>query len=251
MNEDIVCNEIECVSVLKTLGGRIQKQFNKACVNYNLLEDDDKILVGLSGGKDSLMLLDLLAKRSKIYRPKIQVEALHVIMSNIPYKSDITYLEEFCKSLHVKLNVIDTQFDESTDKRKTKCFLCSWNRRRELFKYAEAGNFNKVALGHHQDDILTTLLMNMGYEGNISTMSPKLKLKHYNTSIIRPLCLVREADIKEYAKLAEWKKQTVACPYENKTQRDRMNAVLHKMLELNEEVRYNLWKSAMRVFDID
>ena len=86
-------NESSANPALKTLERKIQKQFNNGCVKYGLLEDGDKILVGLSGGKDSLMLLDLLSKRSRIYRPEIKVEALHVIMSNIPYKSDLDYLK--------------------------------------------------------------------------------------------------------------------------------------------------------------
>lgn len=236
-------NESSANPALKTLERKIQKQFNKGCVKYGLLEDGDKILVGLSGGKDSLMLLDLLSKRSRIYRPKIKVEALHVIMSNIPYKSDLDYLKKYCAELDVKLNVVETEFDESTDKRKTKCFLCSWNRRKALFSYAESNKFTKVALGHHQDDILTTLLMNMCYEGSISTMSPKLKLEHYDTTIIRPLCLVQESDIKEYAELSGWKKQIKNCPYEDTTMRDKISHVLKELMKQNEEVRHNIWKS--------
>ena len=175
------------------------------------------------------------------------VEALHVIMSNIPYKSDLDYLKKYCGELDVKLNVVETEFDESTDKRKTKCFLCSWNRRKALFSYAESNQFTKVALGHHQDDILTTLLMNMCYEGSISTMSPKLKLEHYDTTIIRPLCLVQESDIKDYAELSGWKKQIRNCPYEDTTQRDKINNVLHELIKQNGEVRHNIWKSVERI----
>lgn len=236
-------NESSANPALKTLERKIQKQFNKGCVKYGLLEDGDKILVGLSGGKDSLMLLYLLSRRSRIYRPKIKVEALHVMMSNIPYKSDLDYLKKYCAELDVKLNVVETKFDESTDKRKTKCFLCSWNRRKALFSYAESNKFTKVALGHHQDDILTTLLMNMCYEGNITTMSPKLKLEHYDTTIIRPLCLVQESDIKDYAELSGWKKQIRICPYEDTTMRDKINHVLHVLMKQNKEVRHNIWKS--------
>ena len=151
------------------------RKFNKGCVKYGLLNDGDRILIALYGGKDSLMLCKLLAERARIFSPKIEVEAAHVIMENIPYETDRSWLESFCQDLGMKLNILKSRFDESTDPRKTHCFLCAWNRRKTLFTYAAENGFNKVALGHHQDDILTTWLMNITFEGNCGTMMPKCK----------------------------------------------------------------------------
>ncbi len=232
---------------MQSLERQIAKKFNRSCVDYQLLADGDKILVGLSGGKDSLMLLQLLAKRSRIYRPQIQVEAVHVVMDNVPYVTDTDFLTEFCTELGVRLNVLHTSFDEQTDKNKSKCFLCSWNRRKMMFTFATEQGFNKIALGHHQDDILTTLLMNMAFEGTVSTMQPLTQMEHYPISIIRPLCLVREEDIRKYATLAEWKQQTRSCPYEDLTMRHGMEETLQQMLRLNPEVRHNLWKSVNKL----
>ena len=142
---------------------RIQRQFNKACVDYHLLEDGDRILLALSGGKDSLELCRLMARRARIFRPKIEVEAAHVMMDNIPYETDRSYLQRFCDDLGIKLHLLHSRFDESTDPRKTKCFLCAWNRRKTLFQFAESHGFNKVALGHHQGGILVTALMKRDY----------------------------------------------------------------------------------------
>lgn len=223
----------------------IRKFFRKGCADYSLLADGDKILVALSGGKDSLMLLELLAAQAKIYKPQIQVEAAHVIMDNIPYETDRSYLASFCGRVGVRLHILHSSFDESTDPRKTKCFLCAWNRRKALFQFAEQKGFNKIALGHHMDDILVTYLMNITFEGNASTMQPMMQMEHYNLSVIRPLCLVHESWIKEYAQVAGFEKQKTLCPYEQETRRQSMTEVFAHLEELNPEARYSLWHAAM------
>lgn len=224
---------------------RIRKKFNKGCVDYGLLEDGDRILIALSGGKDSLLLTQLLAERSRIYRPSIEVEAVHVVMDNIPYETDRSYLRRFCDSLGIRLTVLHSRFDESTDPRKTRCFLCAWHRRKAIFQWAEEQGFNKIALGHHQDDILTTWLMNITFEGNASTMLPRLRLEHYRLEIIRPLCLVEEAWIREVAPLLGYERQKVPCPYEEQTRRHDMSQIFSQLEQLNPEARYSMWRAMM------
>ena len=104
---------------------RINKQFGRATLGYSMFEDGDRILVALSGGKDSLTLLQLMAERSRIFKPRISVVAAHVTMVNIPYKANIEYLKDFCTSLGVELHILESGFDASTDTRKSPCFLCS------------------------------------------------------------------------------------------------------------------------------
>lgn len=224
----------------------VRRCFNKGCVDYSLLEDGDKILVALSGGKDSLMLSRLLALRSRIYKPSIKVAAAHVVMDNIPYETDLSYLENFCKQENIELNVIHSHFDESTDRRKTKCFLCAWNRRKALFNFAKENGFNKIALGHHQDDILTTWVMNMTFEGNTFTMLPKVEMEHYPVEIIRPLCLVKEEWIKELSSLYGFIGQKRKCPYETVSRRSEMQAVLNTLLAMHDDARKSLWKAMMK-----
>ena len=126
--------EKEC----RTLWRRIEKRFAKGVVEYGLIEDGDKILIGLSGGKDSLALLEVLARRACIFKPSFSVVAVHVVMRTIPYQSDVDYLRNFSEEHGVKFIVYETEFDASTDSRKSPCFLCSWNRRKALFTVAKS-----------------------------------------------------------------------------------------------------------------
>ena len=226
---------------------RIQKCFNKGVVQYGLIEDGDKILVGLSGGKDSLALLELLALRSRIYKPKFSVVAAHVVMKNISYESDMDYLRSYAELLGVPFICYETSFDPSTDTRKSPCFLCSWNRRKALFSVAKEQGCNKIALGHHMDDILETLLMNMTFQGAFSTMPPKLVMRKFDMTIIRPMCLVHEADLLQMAAYRGYKKQIKNCPYEKDSNRSSIKEVFHTLEKLNPEARYSLWGSMSNI----
>lgn len=220
---------------------RIEKRFNKGVMQYGLIEDGDKILVGLSGGKDSLALLELLARRSRIYKPRFSVVAAHVVMTNIAYESDMEYLRAYAEGLGVPFVRYETSFDPSTDTRKSPCFLCSWNRRKALFTVAKEQGCNKIALGHHMDDILETLLMNMTFQGAFSTMPPRLVMRKFDMTIIRPMCLVHEADLIEMAQVRGYRKQIKNCPYEKDSHRSDMKEVLRSLERMNPEARYSLW----------
>ena len=179
---------------------RLEQRFNKGVVKYRLIEDGDKILIGLSGGKDSLALLELLARRSRILKPKFTVIAVHVGMTNIPYQSDLEYLKGYSEDLGVPFVHYETFFDLSTDTRKSPCFLCSWNRRKALFTVAK------------------------------------------EMTIIRPMCLVHEADLIEMARIRGFRKQIKDCPYESLSNRSNMKEVLYSLEKMNPEARYSLWK---------
>jgi tRNA(Ile)-lysidine synthase TilS/MesJ len=226
---------------------RINKRFGKGVIQYGLIEDGDKILVGLSGGKDSLALVELLGKRARIFKPRFSVIAVHVVMKNIPYQSDLEYLKSHAAAYDVPLIVFETSFDPTTDTRKSPCFLCSWNRRKALFAVAKENGCNKIALGHHMDDILETLLMNMTYQGAFSTMPPKLVMRKFDMTIIRPMCLIHESDLLELAKIRSYKKQVKNCPYESGSSRSDMKGVLKQLESMNPEARYSLWGSMTNI----
>ena len=209
------------------------------------------MLIAVSGGKDSLELTRLLARQAKILKPRIEVEAAHVIMDNIPYETSRTFLENFCHDLGIKLHIIHSSFndEEKTEskaterKRKTKCFLCSWYRRKALFEYARDNGFTRVAFGHHQDDFLITMLMNMTFEGSLGTIAPVMDMRHFPFSVIRPLCLVPETLISEVAEELHFERQKALCPYERASRRDDMTEVFHTLERMNPEARYSMWRA--------
>ena len=213
---------------------------------YHLIDDGDRILVALSGGKDSLCLLDLLAQRQRIFMPRFSIEAIHIRMENIDYETDTHYLEEFCRQRNVNLHVVNTSFDASTDKRKSPCFLCSWNRRKQMFNLAQEIGCNKIALGHHMDDLIHTALMNECFQGRFDTMPVFLQMKKMPLAIIRPLCLCHESDIKAYAEQEGYQKQRKLCPYEKESYRTDIQQIFQQMESLNPEARYSIWNALER-----
>ena len=248
----------------RRLEKRLNERFVKAMATYHLIEDDDHILVGLSGGKDSLLLLELLAKRAKIEHPRFKVEALHVRMENIHYETDTSYLQQFCDNLGVRLHVRTTSFEtiengkliiengkssmfnlQSSIRRKQKqpCFLCSWNRRKLLFNLAQELGCNKIALGHHQDDLIHTALMNLTFQGRFGTMPARLKMRKMPLAIIRPLCMIEEQDIKAYAELQGYQKQQKLCPYETGSHRTDIKRLYDAIEQMNPEARYSIWRA--------
>ena len=237
-----------------TIEERLWKQFNKALGQFQLIDEDDRILVGLSGGKDSLCLLEFLARRSQIHVPHFTVEALHVRMENIHYETDTTYLQSFCNRLDVPLHVRTTRFETTSEisnlkpqtsnlKAKPACFLCSWQRRKQLFYLAQELGCTKIALGHHQDDIIHTALMNLTFQGHFTTMPAKLRMRKMPLTIIRPLCLCQEADIRTYSEQKGYEKQLKQCPYEKSTNRTTAQELFAHMETLNPEARYSIWRA--------
>ena len=229
---------------------RLKERFVKAMATYHLIEDDDRILVGLSGGKDSLLLLELLAKRARIEHPRFSVEALHVRMENIHYETDTSYLQQFCDELGVRLHVKTTRFEvgspaDARDARRQKqpCFLCSWMRRKELFNLAQELGCNKIALGHHQDDLIHTALMNLTFQGRFDAMPVRLKMRKMPITIIRPLCMMEEQDIKAYAEQQGYQKQQKRCPYENDSHRTDIKRLYDEMEQMNPEARFSIWRA--------
>ena len=219
---------------------KIRKLMGKAIKDYHLIEDGDKVLVGLSGGKDSMALLELLAEQSKIFKPRFTVEAVYVRMHNIPYQSDEDYLSAFAASKDVTLHIVETSFDIQEDKKKTPCFLCSWYRRKKIFETAKALGCNKLALGHHKDDIMQTAMMNLTFNGRLETMPPLLKMDKFDMTIIRPLCLVREKELRKMAEEQEYHQQVKNCPYEHDTHREDIIKIIRELEQINPEFEYSL-----------
>ncbi len=251
---------------LAKLQNRLTKRFHKACADYSLIEDGDHILIGLSGGKDSLALVELLGKRAQIYVPKFRVTAVHVRVRERAYISDISYLQSFCDEFRVPLIVRDTEIGESltgaagqtaqrsnsdngqTAQRSEKdpCFLCSWYRRKALFDVAAKLGCNKIAFGHHKDDIVETLMMNLIFDGKFSTIYPKLQMNKMPLQLIRPLCLIEEKDLRRYAELRGYEKQKQPCPFEKNSSRANIKEFITQLEQMNPNVRDSIWGAIAR-----
>ena len=229
---------------------RLTKRFHKACADYGLIADGDHILIGLSGGKDSLLLTELLGRRAKIYKPHFKVTALHVRVKERDYHTDISYLESFCQEAGVPLLIRDISLPPApslkggektpslqgrSGEATSPCFLCSWYRRKTLFNVAQDLGCNKIAFGHHRDDIAQTLLMNLIFQGAFATMPPVLQMEKMPLQLIRPLCLIDESDISTYAAMRGYEKQTKLCPFEHVSSREKVKDLLEQIKQLNPE----------------
>lgn len=223
------------------------RRVGKAISDYSLIEDGDRILVGVSGGKDSLALLEVLALRARSKQENYTVVAVHIDVENIEYETDTTYLKGFCDTLGVEFVEKKINVDFSVQSNKPVCFVCSWNRRKALFELAKEHNCNKLALGHHKDDAIETLLMNMVNNGIMSSMPPKLSMFEGLFTLIRPLIYHKDSDVVKYAEYQNFKKQVKFCPHENKTQRNKAKQLIAQLEELNPHVRSNIFAAMSNI----
>ncbi len=212
-----------------------------AVKKYSLLAPGDKVLIGLSGGKDSLALLELLARMRMRLNRNFDIVALHVRMDNVDYRTDDSYLADFARSLEVPLHVLRTGFEEDRKTGRTPCFLCSWMRRKLLFEKAQEWGCGKIALGHHRDDILRTALMNLAFNGSFATMPVRMEMDKFPVTIIRPLALVAEDALREWAALRGYRKLEKVCPHDGDSARAGVGEVEEALLRLNPESCQSLW----------
>ncbi len=183
----------------------VRRRFNAAVRAFSLVEEGDHILVGLSGGKDSLALLQLLGEMRRKRNFSFSLTALHVRMSGVDYLSSADYLREQAALAGAEFVLKEVALPVDTKAKRTPCFLCSWTRRKQFFEVSQQLGCNKIALGHHYDDVVSTALMNLTFSGSFSSMPPALKLDKMPLTIIRPLCKVREAALVAWAEHFSYK----------------------------------------------
>jgi tRNA 2-thiocytidine biosynthesis protein TtcA len=223
----------------------ISKGMGRAIMDYKMFSPGDKIAVAVSGGKDSLTLLRLLIDRQKFVPIKYEVMAIHIDMK-YP-KSIAAKLERYFKKLNVGYKIIKTDVLKKTPKSKINCFWCSWNRRKELFLAADKLGCTKIALGHHLDDIVETFLLNLFFQGEISTMKPKQELFEGKITLIRPLAYVEERLIKRFAKEIKLGHESCVCPYAVISNRNRMGRIIQDLEKTCPEIKKNIFRSLQRV----
>ena len=212
-----------------------EKLFKKLCnkvgktiMEHKLIKENDHILVGISGGKDSYILLETLTNRKRILPFKFEISAAHVEVKNVDYRINKDYMQEYCKKLNVPLITKNIQL-EKKETNKSMCFICSWNRRKNLFELTKEMRCNKLAFGHHRDDALQTFLMNMIYHGSISSLPYCLEMFEGRVQLIRPLLDLWEKDLAEYAFLSEIVKEEKICPWEENNKRTFAESLLKQI----------------------
>lgn len=222
----------------------IGKKINLAILKYSMIEEGDRVLVAVSGGKDSMSLVYHLNKKSKSdYHLKFDIHAIH-IKTDFCNCGGAARFEKFLKDTDIPYTLLPVPvLARLRPGKKMNCYWCSTQRRMELMKFATENGYNKIALGHHMDDILETFFMNMSYKGELSTMLPVMKYDKYKHIIIRPLALVKEKEIIEFAKIKGIMNLTCTCPYGRKSKRKDMRAVINYMAEEDEGIRDNIYKA--------
>ena len=253
-NENFQIDEYER-SLSTTYRRDLWSRFVKGLKEYKLLAPGDKVCVCISGGKDSMCLAKLFMLLTRHSDFDFDV---HFLVMNPGYnKENYDLIKSNIEKLHIPATFIDTDIFEIANARdpKNACFLCAKMRRGALYNAAKKLGCNKIALGHHYDDVIETTLMNMLNSGSFQTMLPKLHSTNFEgMELIRPMYFVREKDIKAWAKHHDLHFIQCACRFteeaainENKSQRKRTKALIQELKKEIPQVEQNIFKSAENV----
>lgn len=223
------------------------RKTGKAIYDYGLIVPGDKVLIGVSGGKDSLALLEVLALRAKDPKQDYSVVAAHIAVENVAYEVDGDYVKAFCERLGIEFVHRTIAVEVREDLKKPTCFVCSWNRRKTLFEIAKEYGCNKLALGHHRDDAIESLLMSMMFNGTIASMPPKLEMFDHTFTLIRPFIYLTNDETQQYAVFRDFKKQKKNCPFERATNRNAVGEIIKQMEALSPHVRGNLFAAMSNI----
>jgi len=225
----------------------ISKRIGQAIFKYKMIKPGDKILVAVSGGKDSMTLLYDLERRRKSFPIPYEILAVH-IRSDFCKCCEKADLEEKFKEWNVPYKIVPVPIMERVQPgKKMNCYWCSTQRRLELMRIAEAEGCNKIALGHHLDDIIETLFMNICYNGEISTMLPQFQYTKFPYTVIRPLALISEDLIIKFAEQKNIQRLICKCPYGKNSKRLDIRAAIKKISARDPAVRMNIYRSMSNV----
>ena len=226
----------------------IRSLMGKAIHRYGLIQDGDRILVGVSGGKDSLTLLHLLHERKRRVPIDYELIPVHIDLGFGSGQQEV--LREFFDARGLSYHFEQTQIGRlahSRENRENPCFLCSWERRRLTFQLADRFKCNKIAFGHHKDDIIETFLLNIFYSAQISTMLPIQTLFKGKMTIIRPLALIEEKKIVRFAKEIGLPFGPGGCPSSGRTKRSEIKELIEVLERKNRRVKGNIFRSLSNI----
>lgn len=223
----------------------LKNWIEKAVIDYGMIAEGDRVLVGVSGGMDSMALLDLL-NSPMVYVPPFSLAAVYIDPGFDPDGAGgailARHLQEGGYDFVIEKSGIGP-LSHSEFNRKNPCFLCSRLRRKRIFEIAAERGCNKIAFAHHRDDIIETLLINLFYGREISTMLPDQPIFGGKLHIIRPLAYIREGLVKRYAKERGFPFIENSCPTSRTSKRRRVKELLDDMEKESPQIRENIWKA--------
>lgn len=244
-------------SIITTYRGRLWSKFTKAIKEYDLIQENDKICVCISGGKDSMLLAKLFQELKRF--SKINFDVIYLVMNPGYNEKNLDLIKYNLNLLNIPAEIVETDiFEVANNIEKNPCYLCARMRRGALYRLAKDRGCNKIALGHHYDDVIETTLMNMLNAGSFQTMLPKLHSDNFEgMELIRPMYLVRERDILRWMDASELKFIRCACRFtenldsreeeDKNSQRYQTKVLINKLLSYNENVEKNIFKSTTNV----
>ena len=248
--------EIE-LTLVKKFRKEIWNKFLRGVKDYQLIQEGDKIAVCISGGKDSMVMAKCMQRLQRY--SKFPFEVVYLVMNPGYNKVNKQKIIDNAKTLGIPIHMFETKiFNVVADMKDSPCYICARMRRGHLYKNAQDLGCNKIALGHHFDDVIETNLMSMLYSGQIRTMMPKLHSENFEgMEIIRPLYLVKVADIISWAKYNNLEFIQCACRFtENQevyddnssnSKRQEMKELINKFRQINPFIEYNIFRSMQNV----
>ena len=244
-------------SLRKTYKKRIWSKFCRAINTYELVKPGDRIAVCISGGKDSMLMAKLFQELKR--HNKFEFEVKYLVMDPGYNEANRHIIEENARKLNVPVTFFESNiFDAVYEIENSPCYLCARMRRGHLYAYAKELGCNKIALGHHYDDVIETILMGMLYGGQVQTMMPKLHSTNFEgMELIRPLYLIREDDIKSWRDYNDLHFIQCACKFtdtcttcnneENRSKRVEIKELIRTLKKKNPFVEGNIFKSVENV----
>lgn len=238
-------------SIIKKYRKEIWCKFTKAIRDYNLIQANDKIMVCISGGKDSFLMAKCFQEIKK--HGKLNFEAYFVVMNPGYTDKNLNLIKENAKVLNVPIEIFNSDIFASVDvmKAKSPCYMCARMRRGHLYNKAQELGCNKIALGHHFDDVIETNLLSMLYGAEIKTMMPKLHSENFkDLELIRPMYYIKEQDIIHWSKYNNLTFLNCACKMtiesiigEEKSKRKEIKKLINDLRKVNPYIEYNIFKS--------
>ncbi len=227
-------------------------KFLKALEKYNLIQEGDRIAVGISGGKDSLLLAKMVQQLQRFSKVKYEVE--YIAMDPGFSKENRKKLEDICDYLDIPVKIFETNIFEVVHEisKDSPCYLCARMRRGNLYAKAKELNCNKLALGHHFNDVIETIMLNVMWAGAYKTMMPKIKSQNFEgLELIRPLYLIEERDIIRWLDNTGIIPMDEACPImekKNDSQRQNVKMIIENLRKDNPNIEKSIFKSSENVF---